>query len=152
MTTPVLEPVIATVRVGVPPDRAFATFTERVGEWWPVQPVHSIGGDKVADVVLEPGAGGRFFERWHDGTEHTWGGVTVWEPPSRLAVWWRPDPDATYEPTSVEVTFARIDSGTEVRLVHTGWERLGDAGQEARAGYDRGWPIVLTPFVELLTT
>jgi uncharacterized protein YndB with AHSA1/START domain len=152
MTTPVLEPVIATVRVAVPPERAFATFTDRVGEWWPVEPVHSIGGAEVADVVLEPGAGGRFFERWHDGTEHEWGGVTVWEPPTRLVLWWRPDPGATYEPTTVEVTFAPTAEGTEVRLVHTGWERLGAAAPDARAGYDRGWPIVLTPFVELLAT
>jgi hypothetical protein len=31
-----------------------------------------------------------------------------------------------------------------VRLVHRGWESLGEAAQEKRADYDRGWEPILT--------
>lgn len=152
MTDTLIDPVVATVRVEVPKDRAWAAFTQRVGEWWPTAGVHSIGGERVVDVVLEPREGGRFFERWDDGTEAEWGGVTVWDPDDHLEVWWRPDPGATYEPTTVAVTFTEVDGGTDVRLVHTGWERLGADATERRAGYATGWPVVLAPFVELLAT
>jgi uncharacterized protein YndB with AHSA1/START domain len=83
---------------------------------------------------------------------HYWGGITEWEPPTRLAFWWRPTLDTTREPTEVQVEFTAVDGGTEVRLVHTGWERLGDGAAESRAGYAEGWPRVLVSFVELLAT
>jgi hypothetical protein len=30
-------PIVRTVHVGCPPDRAFALFTERITDWWPLQ-------------------------------------------------------------------------------------------------------------------
>jgi uncharacterized protein YndB with AHSA1/START domain len=145
VTTTDIDPVVATVVVAVPPEEAWAVFTDRIGEWWPVLDGHSVGGERVADVRLEPGVGGRLYERWQDGTEHEWGGVTAWAPAQRLELWWRPDPGATYDPTTVEVTFRASGTGTEVRLVHTGWERLADGG-ERRTSYQDGWPHVLAPF------
>lgn len=151
MTTVHLDPVIATVTVAVPPAQAWTTFTTRIGEWWPAG-THSIGEEKVVDVVLEARLDGRIQERWADGEEHFWGRITVWEPPARLAFWWRPTLDTTREPTQVEVVFAAVDGGTEVRLTHTGWEVLGADAAESRAGYVEGWPPVLQRFVEATTT
>jgi uncharacterized protein YndB with AHSA1/START domain len=151
MTTTRIDPVVATVTVAVPPDRAWATFTTRIGEWWPAG-THSIGEDRVVDVVLEPRLDGAIEERWADGTVHYWGRITVWEPPRRLALWWRPSLDTSREPTQVEVVFTAVDGGTAVALTHTGWEALGADGAESRAGYARGWPPVLDRFVEATTT
>jgi uncharacterized protein YndB with AHSA1/START domain len=142
-----LEPITATVTVHCERGHAFDVFTNAVGSWWPV-PGHSIGGQaQVADVVLEPRIGGRFFERWHDGHECTWGEVLVWEPPSRLVVSWQPNPDSPAA-TEVEVGFEEAGpSTTTVRLVHRGWERLGAIAAERRSNYEANWPGVLARFV-----
>lgn len=151
MTTTEIEPVVVTVTVAVPPERAWAAFTTRIGEWWPAG-THSIGEAKVVDVVLMPGLDGEIQERWADGETHHWGRITAWEPPSRLAFWWRPTLDTTREPTQVEVVFAAVASGTEVTLTHTGWEVLGSDAAASRAGYAEGWPPVLRHFVDAAAT
>ena len=38
--------------------------------------------------------------------------------------------------------FSAVAGGTEVELVHTGWDRRPD-GPEARASYEGGWEYVL---------
>jgi Activator of Hsp90 ATPase homolog 1-like protein len=151
MTTTDIDPVVATVRVAVPLERAWSTFTTRIGAWWPTA-THSIGEHDVVAVVLEDGVDGRLFERLTDGTEHLWGGVTVWEPPDRLAFWWRPTLNTTREPTHVEVCFTAIDGATELKLTHTGWEVLGADAERMRIGYVEGWPLVLQHFMEATAT
>jgi hypothetical protein len=101
----------------------------------------------VATVVCESGVDGRIYERWHDGVEHDWGRITAWHPVERLAFTWSPDPADEID-TNVEVSFERVDGGTRVRLVHTGWEALGEAAAAKRASYDAGWPHVLTRLVD----
>ena len=69
MTTPI--PAIegkTTVTVGR--DRAFELFTGHFGAWWPRQ--YHIGATEVADVILEPHEGGRWFERGVDGSACDW--------------------------------------------------------------------------------
>jgi uncharacterized protein YndB with AHSA1/START domain len=129
--------------VATPPEAAFRVFTEGVDGWWPAR-THSVGEERVEEIVLEARVGGRFFERLDDGTEHEWGRVTVFEPPRRFACSWY----ASRGPGSaqlLEVTFAPEDGGTRVTLEHTGWEALGDQAEEVRANYDseRGWDLVL---------
>jgi len=72
-------PVRKSVRVGAPPDRAFQVFTAGVGRWWPKS--HHIGASDLDAVVIEPKAGGRWYERGIDGAECEVGKVLVWEPP-----------------------------------------------------------------------
>jgi uncharacterized protein YndB with AHSA1/START domain len=144
-----LEPVVKNVEVDVSPSHAFKVFTERLGEWWP-KGTHSIGEGKVSAVVVEPGLDGRIYERWDDGTEYGWATFTVWDPPRRFVMSWRPDP--TPGPTTeVEVIFTPTSTGTIVEVTHRGWERLGDAAGELRQSYDGGWPIVLGRFGEAAT-
>src|SRR6185437_16224980 len=77
-------PIRKSVHVTVSPARAFAVFTANTANWW--LKTHSISRTKspIKDVVIEPRAGGRWFERGEDGSECDWGKVLEWQPPSRL--------------------------------------------------------------------
>jgi uncharacterized protein YndB with AHSA1/START domain len=142
-----LEPIIKEIRVPLPVDHAFALFTEGIGRWWPLAS-HSLAGRDAIDCRFEQRVGGRLLELARDGTEHVWGTVTAWDPPRRLALTWHPGlPPATAQ--HVEVTFSPVAGGTCVRLVHDGWERLGDTGVGERANYVPGWDVVLGRYVEL---
>ncbi|RPI04718.1 MAG: ATPase, partial [Actinobacteria bacterium] len=66
-----ISPLEFTVDVEQSIDEAFALFTERIGTWWPTQ-THSIGEERVAEVVFEPRVGGRLIERLDDRTEYAW--------------------------------------------------------------------------------
>ena len=135
------------VTVRATPKHAFDTFTTGFASWWPLDS-HHIGEHDAVDVVIEPRAGGRWFERAADGTECNWGFVTAWEPPRRVVLAWHLNPDWDFDPdparaTEVEVTFEPEGDGTAVRIVHSGWERLGAAAEERRERNKRGWAGVL---------
>lgn len=136
------------VTVPVPVEKAFAMFTERIGEWWPL-PSHSIGAERAIDAVFESRLGGRLYERLDDGTEHDWGAVLVWEPPGRFVITWHVGRPPEVH-TEVEVRFEpKGDGGTGVSLEHRNWERLGTGAAELRAGYDGGWDTVLGHYTDL---
>jgi uncharacterized protein YndB with AHSA1/START domain len=126
----------------------FDVFVRTIGTWWPVQPI-SVGGPRVRDVTIEPRAGGRVAERWHDGTEAHWGDVLVWEPPHRLVMSWLTTP----APTEVELTFTALGPAlTRVAVEHRGWEALSEAqrredcalpGGYAGQAFVAGWAHVL---------
>ena len=81
---------------------------------------------------IEPGVGGRIYERTPEGEEHDWGEVTGWEPPNRISYLWHLRQDRA-DATEVEITFTATEGdGTTVSIVHHGWERLGARGQERR--------------------
>ena len=82
--TIVPAPVRKSVRVGAPPERAFAIFTDGMGRWWPKS--HHIGAADLDALVIEPKAGGRWYERGVDGSECEVGKVLVFEPPTRLVL------------------------------------------------------------------
>lgn len=90
------SPLTMTFDVVCSVEHAFATWTQRIGSWWPRD--HTVTRAHDTDVVLQPGEGGRIYERAPDGTEHLWGHVTVWQPPHRLSYRWhlgRDPADAT---------------------------------------------------------
>jgi uncharacterized protein YndB with AHSA1/START domain len=122
--------------VACDPPWAFRVFAEKTGKWWP--PSHTVSGVRPLEVVFEPRPGGRIFERTPDGTEHDWGEVVVWEPPDRLVYLWHLRTDRSAA-TEVEITFTEDPQGTAIRIVHGGWDRLGDTGEERRDGNRAGW-------------
>jgi uncharacterized protein YndB with AHSA1/START domain len=138
-TTTAADPILLSVTVPLPPDRAFELFTARVAEWWPLAGDHSITGERAAGCTIEPFAGGRVFEYSHDGEEHDWGKVLAFDPPHRVVMTWHPGGGPA---TEVEVRFTPADDGTYVELEHRGWEAFGDAVEEVRRGYVEGWPFV----------
>lgn len=132
-----------TVTVAAELDDAFAAFTERIAEWWPLR-THSIGGDAATAAVFEGRLGGRLYERFGSGDEHDWATVVGWEPPYRLVLEWKVNPSAPA--TEVEVRFtATSDGTTRVDLEHRGWERREE---NDRRSYDSGWEQVLERYVE----
>jgi uncharacterized protein YndB with AHSA1/START domain len=143
---PVFPPLVKTVTVRVLPERAFRRFTAELASWWPLAS-HSVGQAEAETVVMESGVGGRIVERLRSGREYTWGTITVWDPPRRVAFTWHPG-RAPESAQDVEVTFRAQGAGTHVELMHTGFERLGPLGKKTRRGYPRGWAYVLGLFAE----
>ena len=140
MTTD-LEPVITDVQVPLDQERAFRLFTDDIASWWPLE-THAVHGDADMTCVVEGRVGGRIYELTPAGVEADWGRITDWEPPGRVAFTWHPGREDDTA-TRVEVTFAATADGTEVRLVHTGWEVLGDRAPAVRERYVTGWAMVL---------
>jgi uncharacterized protein YndB with AHSA1/START domain len=147
-----VEPVRKTIRVDATPERAFDVFTAGMGRWW--LPSHSTSrtGSPIAAVVMEPRAGGRWFERGADGTECDWGRVLVWSPPTRLVLAWQLSATWEFDPqlqTEVELRFEACGDGrTEVSLEHRGLERYGEASATVRAAVDspNGWGGLLESY------
>ncbi len=142
------EPVVKEIEVACAPVDAWRIFTEGIAEWWPLATHSCFAGDESGDetaalCVIEPHVDGRIYERGSNGTEHEWGVVTAWEPPARLVFSWHPSRNPGSAQT-VEVSFTGTESGTCVKLVHTGWERWGNGAKEARNGYETGWEMVFT--------
>ncbi|HEY7947054.1 MAG TPA: SRPBCC domain-containing protein, partial [Acidimicrobiales bacterium] len=128
-----------------PAEHAFETWVTRFSSWWPKG--HSVSGNPDTTVVLEPGVGGRIFERTPAGTEIDWGEITHWDPPRRLGYLWhisRHRKDAT----DVELSFVDLGDGTtRLDIVHSGWERLGAEGQSWRQANTGGWEALVPSFV-----
>ena len=142
-----------TVSVQAPPERAFEVFTAGFSSWWPIES-HHIGATMAVEVVIEPFAGGRWFERDADGHECDWGFVTEWEPPRRVLLAWHLTTEYEFDPdparaTEVEVRFTPQDGGTLVELEHRGFERnAGGAVIREKVGSEGGWGELLELFAK----
>lgn len=136
-----VPPVEKSVLVRCSPSRAFAAFTAEIAQWWPMQ-THSVAQAQTRSVAIEPRVGGRIYETAADGTESDWGRVLAWSPPGGFSMTWHPGRSADPH-TVVELSFAAEGEATRVRLVHRGWEALGDSAQASRDDYDGGWDVVL---------
>lgn len=145
-------PVRKTIRVSAAPAHAFEVFAERFDAWWPK--THHIGQAEMKEAVLEPRAGGRWYERGVDGSECEWGSVLVWEPPQRLVLSWHINSKFAYDErvaSEVEVRFiAESKDVTRVELEH----RIESADAEAiRASVDapNGWSGLLELYARSVT-
>ena len=140
------------VTVAAPIQRAFDVFTKSFGTWWPSD--YHIGAADIADAIIEPRVGGRWFERGADGSECDWGTVLEFSPPNRVVLAWHLDPSWSYDPnperaSRVEVTFADAGDGTtRVELVHSHIERHGTGWQKIRDSVNAadGWSEILGRF------
>jgi uncharacterized protein YndB with AHSA1/START domain len=135
-----VPPVVKVIHVDCSPQDAFDRFTRDIHLWWPIQ-THSVHGPQAASVAFEAYVGGRLLEISGDDDGEVWGSVTAWDAPNRLVFTWHVgrSPDTAQ---SVEVTFTASGLGTQVQLVHSGWERLGSNAERLRAEYDGGWNLV----------
>jgi hypothetical protein len=132
-----MEPIVVEFEVMTSPQHAFDVWTSRPSMWWPRS--HTVTQDPDLTVVFEGFAGGRIYERGSDGSEHEWGEILVWEPPLRVDYLWHLFFERS-EATEISVTFTETDNGSRVRLVQTGFEKLGDEiGAERRRRTDHAW-------------
>lgn len=131
-----LPPIHREILVSAPPGVAFALFTSKIGDWWPLAELSVFGAG--ATVAFEDGA---LVERSPDGQSAEWGQVTSWLPPEEFSMTWHPGRD-TLAASQVTVTFRAAGDQTLVVLEHAGWDVFADPAG-ARAEYSRGWPEVL---------
>jgi uncharacterized protein YndB with AHSA1/START domain len=154
MSQQTYAPVVRTITVAASQERAFKVFTEQFGSWWPKE--YSIGDADMADFVLEPKVGGRWYEVGVDGKECDTGRVTAYEPPDRVVVAWHLDGTWQYDPdpehaSELEVKFvAEGEHSTRVELEHRNFDRQGAGAEAVRGGVDddRGWNYCLDLFAK----
>jgi uncharacterized protein YndB with AHSA1/START domain len=148
-----IESVRRTITVPIAPERAFTLFTERMHAWWP--PTHSITEAPFETAVIEPRAGGRWYERAQDGAEADWGRVLAYEPPHRVLLSWHLRSDYSYDPdpahaSEIEVRFVPDGDGTRVELEHGQFEKHGEGGVEIHdsVGSENGWSGILALYAQ----
>ena len=141
-------PLKISFEVACSAEHAFTVWTSRIGTWWP--PDHTVTGHAEV-IVLEGGVGGRIYERTAEGTEHDWGEVTVWKPPTTLTYLWHLRRDRA-DATEVEIRFlTQGAAATRIEIEHRGWERLGSAGADWRDRNRVGWQSLLPHYLAALT-
>ncbi|WP_242907134.1 SRPBCC family protein [Actinomadura terrae] len=145
-----------TIAVAADRELAFRVFTEQFGAWWPKE--YSVGEAEMADFVLEPRAGGRWYEVGVNGSESDIGRVTAFEPPARLVLAWHLDGDWRFDPdpdhaSEVEIRFLAEDGNrTRVELEHRYFERHGAGAAAVRSAVESqgGWTWCLAAYVDFL--
>ena len=119
----VIEPVRKSFEVELPPLEAFQLFTSEMAVWWPA--THHIGPSPFIEIVIEPRAGGGWFEVDQDGTTCQRGSILAWDPPQKLVLTWGLQSDWKFDPdlsksSEVEVRFVPMgDSATLVEFENT---------------------------------
>lgn len=119
--------VLVALRVPATPERAFATFTERIDDWWVHNELFRFTRGRTGTMVFETGASGRLVERYDDGTEFLIGAVRAWDPPHGFVIGWRQAGFTPDQDTELHVSFAAVGGespSTRVTVEHYGWDRI----------------------------
>ncbi|WP_426998264.1 SRPBCC domain-containing protein [Pseudarthrobacter sp. N5] len=138
-----LEPLIFTVVVPGPVSQAFVGFTDHTHLWWPLDLKSVYGSGSYVEFEEN-----LIVETADDGRTAIWGSIDDWQPPLSFHATWHPGSTALWS-TELRVAFLGVDGGTEVRLVHNGWQGAEDPAS-TRADYQAGWPDVLARFVRFM--
>ena len=132
--------VLVALRVAATPERAFAAFTDEIGQWWQPNQLFQLTPVGPGSMAFEPGPGGRLVER-HAGGEYEVGRITLWAPPAELKFQWRPASFAPDQTTEVHVRFESVGTETRVVVEHTGWDAIAP---EHAARHTFPLPVFLT--------
>jgi uncharacterized protein YndB with AHSA1/START domain len=154
MTEQLWSAVRRTITVATSQQRAFEVFTANFGAWWPKD--YHLGPATMVDFILEPKAGGRWYELDEDGSQCDAGHVLAYEPPHRLVLAWQLNEQWQYDAdlshaSEVEVRFvAEGPSRTRIELEHRGFERHGAGAAAVRASMDdpTAWTYVMELFAQ----
>jgi hypothetical protein len=135
---PDVDPITIRRALATRPRTAFAAFAEPAS-WWPLEDRNVLGSGSTLSFE-----DGHLVERNADQRVE-WAEVVEWDEPRlvRLAFHpFLPREDAT----DLAVTFKAVPGGTDVELVHDGWDALqGDASSVAT-----GWHEALSAFAEVV--
>jgi len=135
--------------VDAPPDRAFAVFADRFGDWWPRD--YTWAKENLDTIAIEARMRGRCFERSKDGTVAVWGTVLACDRPNHLVFAWQIRPDRSPEAeegaaSRVDIRFVGVDGGkTDVVLVHRDFPRHGEGWEKYKTemAAKNGWPRLM---------
>ncbi|MFU8872307.1 SRPBCC family protein [Micromonospora sp. SL4-19] len=133
-------------------ERAFAVFTGSLTDWW-VREYTWSGPEALAELGIEPRAGGMLYEIGPYGFRGDWGRVLVWDPPRRLVFTWQIGPDRVPVPdpaqaSEVEVVFlAEGPARTRVEVEHRSFDRHGAAAEGYREALTAGWQELLCRYL-----
>ncbi|EEP72732.1 hsp90-like protein [Micromonospora sp. ATCC 39149] len=133
-------------------ERAFAVFTGALTDWWVPEYTWS-GPAALAELGVEPHAGGMLYEIGPHGFRADWGRVLIWDPPRRLVFVWQIGPDRVPVPdpaqaSEVEVLF--LPEGperTRVEVEHRHFDRHGEAAEGYRQALTAGWYELLSRYL-----
>jgi uncharacterized glyoxalase superfamily protein PhnB len=105
----------AAVTVPADPMSAFSAFTEEIDSWWVRGPINFFDAARAVAMRIEPGVGGRVLEVYDEerGDVLELGRITVWEPGVQLTY------RSLVDDTEVDVRFAEVENGTEVRVTQS---------------------------------
>ncbi|MER5702270.1 SRPBCC family protein [Micromonospora sp. NPDC002296] len=137
-------------------ERAFAVFTGALTDWW-VREYTWSGPAALAELGIEPRAGGMLYEIGPYGFRSDWGRVLTWDPPRRLVFSWQIGPDRVPVPdpaqaSEVEVLF--LPEGperTRVEVEHRHFDRHGEAAEGYRQALTAGWHELLSRYLASVT-
>lgn len=125
--------IIVALRVAATPERAFAVFTQEIGDWWRPDSFFPITPRGDGRLEFVPGEDGRLVSHQPGGESWTIGHVTAWEPGERLAMSWRQANFPDGLETRVEIRFEPIGEETRITVEHGGWDAI-PREQAARHG------------------
>jgi len=125
--------VLVAIRVNATPARAFAAFTEEIGQWWRPNGLFQFTRRRRGVPSFEPGPNGRLIETYEDGTVFVVGEVRVWDPPRRLVE----ESFAPDQSTELHVRFEEAGEQTRVTVEHFGWDTIPQR-HAARHGFPLG--------------
>jgi uncharacterized protein YndB with AHSA1/START domain len=129
--------VLLSIRVNSTPERAFAAFTEEIGQWWKPNGLFEFTRARSGVLSFEPGENGRLLETYDDGSVFVIGEISVWQPPRRLVVGWRQASFAPDQKTELHARFEPVGPQTRVTIEHFGWDTI-PASHAARHGFPLG--------------
>jgi activator of Hsp90 ATPase-like protein len=118
MSTDTTAAIVSEYALDASPEHAFATYTERIGEWWDGR--YTANAETLEAVTIEPRVGGRVYATHSDLGTDDWGEVTVWEPGRRLVHTFTLAQDERH-PSEVSVEFVPGQGGCVVCFAHGGW-------------------------------
>lgn len=116
--------VFLAIRVPADPARAFEVFTTEIAAWWRPDGLFRITGRGDGRLAFDPGADGRLYTTFDDGSEFEIGRISVWEPGRRLVFAWRQSNFAPEQTTEVEVCFEPVGDETRVSIEHRAWDAI----------------------------
>lgn len=138
-----ISPIAFEYHLRCTPEHAFATYTDRIGEWWDAR--YTANPETLQAVTIEQRVGGRVYATHSDIGEHGWGEVSAWELGHRLVHTFTLAQDPQY-PSEVAVEFAADgDRGCTLRFAHGGWTATNAAGRKKFGD----WRVMLDRFVAL---
>ena len=149
-TEQTVAPIRRGITVDVPQERAFDVFAADMTSWWPAE--HHIGSAPIAEIVIEPRAGGRWYTKHEDGTETSTGYVVAYDRPHRLVITWQIGHDWSFHEdlaTTLEIRFeAEGPSRTRVELEHRDLAAFGEHAAQMREVFDAddAWVTTLARF------